>query len=223
MKVNVMSVMVFGALAVTASSVAMAQGTPAVVPAATPVDPAATPPPTATAAGSPTTGKSASKMRLGVTLMPMPLGSLKSNLGGAESSVDSAIAFGVMPVFDYLVLPNVFVGAAPSYTFNVKGKDDMGAASKELDLLLRVGYGLPVSEKLGLYGYASPGYSIISQSQGDSAKGLVLGLHAGAMMDVASNLFVNGQLGYQLGFQKLADADMKSNFLQIGLGVGMRL
>ena len=76
MKVNVMSVLVFGALAVAASSVAMAQGTPAVVPAAAPVDPAATPPPTATASGSPTTGKSASKMRLGVTLMPMPLGSL---------------------------------------------------------------------------------------------------------------------------------------------------
>ena len=59
--------------------------------------------------------------------------------------------------------------------------------------------------------------------RGDSAKGLVVGLHAGAMYDVASNLFLNGQLGYQLGFQKLSDVDLKSNFLQIGLGVGMRL
>ena len=223
MKVNVMSVMVFGALAVTASSVAMAQGTPAVVPAAALVDPAATPPPTATAAGSPTTARSASKMRLGVTLVPMPFGSLKTNALGSETSVDSAIAFAVMPVFDYLVLPNVFVGAAPSYTFNVKGKDSSGDAASQLDLLLRVGYGLPVNDKLGLYGYASPGYSIISPPAGDSAKGLVLGLHAGAMYDVASNLFLNGQLGYQLGFQKISDTDFKSNFLQIGLGVGMRL
>ena len=51
----------------------------------------------------------------------------------------------------------------------------------------------------------------------------MVGLHAGAMYDVASNLFVNGQVGYQLGFQKLSDVDLKSNFLQIGLGVGMRL
>ena len=158
-------------------------------------------------------------MRLGVTLMPMPLGSL----GGGGASVDSAIAFGVMPVFDYLVLPNVFVGAAPSYTFNVKAKDAMGDSSSQLDLLLRVGYGLPVNEKLGLYGYASPGYSIISPPEGPSAKGLVVGLHAGAMFDVASNLFLNGQIGYQLGFQKVSDVDSKSNFLQIGLGVGMRL
>ncbi len=55
MKVNVMSVLVFGALAVAASSVAMAQGTPAVVPAAAPVDPRRRHHPTATAAGSPTT------------------------------------------------------------------------------------------------------------------------------------------------------------------------
>jgi Outer membrane protein beta-barrel domain len=224
MKVNVFSAVVFGALAVAASSVAMAQGTPApgAVPAA-PVDPAATPPPTATASGGPAASASASKMRLGVTLMPMPLGSLETNALGTATSVDSAIAFGIMPVFDYLVLPNVFVGAAPSYTFNVKGKDQTGDSSSQLDLLLRVGYGLPINEKLGLYGYGSPGYSIISPPQGDSAKGLVVGLHAGAMYDVASNLFLNGQVGYQLGFQKLSDTDFKSSFLQLGLGVGMRL
>jgi hypothetical protein len=75
----------------------------------------------------------------------------------------------------------------------------------------------------GVFANPNAGYSIISPSQGDSAKGLVVGLHVGGMYDVASNLFLNGQVGYQLGFQKLSDADMKSNFLQIGLGVGMRL
>ena len=55
--------------------------------------------------------------------MPMPLGSLKTNVLPIEVSSDSAVAFGIMPVFDYLVLPNVFVGVAPSYTFNVKAKD----------------------------------------------------------------------------------------------------
>jgi len=225
MKVTVFSAMVFGALALAASSVAMAETAPApaVVPAAAPVDPAATPPPTATATGGAAAGASASKMRLGVTLVPMPMGSLKTNVLGAETSIDSAMAFAIMPVFDYFVIPNLFVGVAPSYAFNVKGKDSMGDAASQLDLLLRVGYGLPVAEKLGVYGYASPGYSIISPPEGDSAKGLVVGLHAGAMYDLASNLFLNGQVGYQLGFQKLSGTDFKSNYLQIGLGVGMRL
>jgi len=218
MKVNVISAMVFGALALAASSVAMADD--ATAPAAT--EPAAMPPPTATAAGT-ATGASASKMRLGVTLVPMPMGSFKTNALGTDISVDSAMAFAIMPVFDYLVLPNLFVGIAPSYAFNVKPKDGMGDAGSQLDLLLRVGYGLPVGEKLGVYGYASPGYSIVSPPEGDSAKGLVVGLHVGAMYDVASNLFLNGQVGYQLGFQKLSGIDSKTNFLQIGLGVGMRL
>lgn len=217
MKVNVMSAMVFGALALAASSVAMAEDAPAVVPA--PTEPAAMPPPTATAAGTATAGASASKMRLGVTLVPMPLGSFKTG----PASLDSAVAFGVMPVFDYLVLPNVFVGVAPSYTFNVKPKDVTGDAASQLDLLLRVGYQMPLGEKLGVYGYASPGYSIISPPEGDSAKGLVVGLHVGAMYDLASNLFLNGQVGYQLGFQKLSGVESKTDFLQIGLGVGMRL
>ena len=129
-----------------------------------------------------------------------------------------------MPVFDYLVLPNVFVGAAPSYTFNVKGKDDMGdcveAARPPAAGRLRA---CPSARSSASTGMRRPGYSIISPPEGDSAKGLVVGLHAGAMYDVASNLFLNGQLGYQLGFQKLSDVDFKTNFLQIGLGVGMRL
>jgi hypothetical protein len=215
--------MVFGALALATASVAVAQDAATAPPPATPTDPAAAPPPTATAAGGAGSAASASKMRLAVTLVPMPLGSLKTNIGGADLSADSAMAFAIMPVFDYLVMPNLFVGVAPSYAFNVKDKNSMGDAASQLDLLLRVGYGLPVAEKLGVYGYASPGYSLIRPSEGDSAKGLVLGLHAGAMYDLASNLFVNGQVGYQLGFQQLSGNDFKTNYLQIGLGVGMRL
>src|SRR4029077_4933938 len=116
---------------------------------------------------------------------------------------DTSFAFAVMPVFDYLVLPNFFVGIAPSYAFNVKPKDATGDAGKELDIMLRLGGGLPVAEKIGVYGYAAPGYSVVSPPQGDSYKGLILGLHAGGMMDIASNLFVNAELGYHLGFQKL--------------------
>jgi hypothetical protein len=223
MKVNVFSAMVFGALVLAESAIAMAETPPPAPPPVAPTDPAAMPPPTATASGSAETTASASKMRLGVMLVPMPLGSLKTNLGGTDTSTDSAVAFAVMPVFDYLVTPHLFVGVAPSYAFNVKGKDAGGDAASQIDLLLRIGGEYALNDKLQLYGYGSPGYSIVKPSEGDSAKGLVVGLHAGAMMAVSTKLFLNGEVGYQLGFQKISDTDFKTNYLQIGVGIGMRI
>jgi hypothetical protein len=181
------------------------------------------------AATAPTTGASESKMRLWLTLVPMPLGSLK----GTGTSQDTSFAFGIMPIFDYKVHPNVFVGFSPQYTFNVKGKDDTGDAAKQLDLMLRIGGQAPVADTIQMFGYLTPGYSIImlpSDASGpgvSNPKGFCLGVHLGAMMDIASNAFVSAELGYQLGFQKMTvlgmDVDAKSNFLQIGLGAGMRL
>jgi Outer membrane protein beta-barrel domain len=208
------------------ASMARAADAPTAPPAAANPGAAAAPPTTTATVGA-AGGAEASKMRLGLTLIPMPFGSLKTNVLGGEISSDTSFAFGVMPVFDYLVNPNFFVGFGPSYTLNVKSKDGSGDAAKELDLMLRVGGGLPVAEKIGVYGYLSPGYSIIFPPEGDKPKGLVLGFHAGGMMDVASNVFVNAEIGYQLGFQKVSfrgtDIDLKSNFFQIGLGVGMHI
>jgi hypothetical protein len=195
--------------------------------AAPPPAPSETPPPTATATG-PAAGATESKMRVGLNIVPMPfLGKVSTSLGGQSSSQDLGFAFGVTPVFDYAITPNFFVGVGPTLTFNVKAKDAMGDAAKEYDLLLRVGGQLPVMDKLNVYGYAAPGYSIVSPPQGNSAKGLVVGLHVGAMYDVTPMFFVNGQLGYQLGFQSTdiggTSADTKFSYFQIGLGGGVHL
>jgi hypothetical protein len=222
MRVKTFCSVMLGVAGLMTSAMARAEDAPAAPPPAA-SDPAAAAPPTAMAAGGAAGAASASKMRLGLTLVPAPFGSLKSNALGPEVSFDSAFAFGIMPVFDYLVHPNFFVGVAPSYMLNVKAKDSTGDSSKELDLMLRLGGGAAVAEKIGVYGYLSPGYSIVSPPMGDSAKGLVLGFHAGGMLDVASNIFVNAEVGYQLGFQKFMGFDTKSNFFQIGLGGGIRL
>ena len=203
---------------------AFAQDPPAAAPPA--AEPAAAPP-VAAATGT-SAAPSDSKMRLALNVVPMPfLGKLKVGAGGTDMSLDAAFAFGIMPVFDYSIMPNFFVGFSPLYAFNVKPKDATGDAAKELDLMVRIGGMLPAGDKLNVYGYLSPGYSMIMPSQGDSAKGLTVGVHAGAAFDVASNIFVNGQVGYQLGFQKVSvggqDADVKTNYLQIALGAGMRL
>jgi hypothetical protein len=168
-------------------------------------------------------------MRLGITIVPMPLGSLKNNFAGTDSSTDSAFAFGVMPTLDFRPNPHVFVGLGPSYIFSVKPKGATGDGEKELDLLLRIGGGGSVAERVYVYGYVSPGFSIIFPPQGDSAKGPVVGFHAGALYDVAANFFVSGELGYQAGFQKITisglatEAKASSNFFQIGLGAGIHI
>jgi hypothetical protein len=223
-----------GLAGLVTSSMAKADDAPATTPAAppaagAPADPTAAPPTTA-ATGTAAAGADQSKMRLGLTLVPAPLGSLKS----ATTSQDTAFAFGVMPLFDFKVHPNFFVGIAPLYTFNVKpSAQTAGDSSAELDIMLRVGGGLPVADKIQVYGYLSPGYSIVMLPQAakdlgaSDPKGFMLGFHAGGMMDVLPNVFVNAEVGYQLGFQSASfmgvSGDSKSNFLQIGLGGGIKL
>jgi len=172
-----------------------------------------------------------SKMRLGLNVVPMPLGTLKFSAPGFGSvSSDTKFAIGAFPFFDYLFTPNLFAGLAVQYTFNIKAKDQTsGDASKQLDIMLRLGGGGYVADKLQVYGYLSPGYSIImvpSDAGSSNPKGFMLGFHAGAMYDVTPGAFLNLEIGYQLGFQKISEsgvsADFKSNFGQIGLGGGIR-
>jgi hypothetical protein len=214
MQVKTICSLMLGAAVMVASLTANAQGTPEAAPTGEPAG---------TTSAAATAGMPNSKMRVGLNLVPMPFGTLKANVGGADFSADTAFAFGVAAFFDYSITPNIFIGVGPQYILNVKGKDADGSAAKELDLQLRLGGGAPVAEKIQIYGYLSPGYGIIMPPEGDSAKGLMLGIHAGGMMDVSPTVFVAAELGYQLGFQKVNSTDLKSNFFQIGLGGGLRL
>jgi hypothetical protein len=173
-----------------------------------------------------------STLRLGITLAPMPAGTLKTNLLGAESDTSSAFAFAIAPTFDYSINQFVFVGLAPQYIFNIKGKDAMGgSAASELDLRLRVGGNAKVADTLMLYGYLAPGYGIVmpgsDNDNAESAKGFVLGFAAGAMLDFTPALFGTAEIGYQVGYQKFTvastDVDFKTNFMHIGIGLGVRL
>lgn len=210
---------------------AMAQEPPAAPPPGA-EPPAAEPPAAAAPAASAAMeggGAAGTKMRLGLNIVPMPFGTLKASGGGLSMSTDTKFAYGAFAFFDYLLSPNFFGGIAVQYTLNLNSKDDTGDAAKQLDIMLRLGGGGYVADKLQLYGYASPGYSIIMVPSGtpyDNPKGFVLGLHAGAMYDVTPGAFLNLEIGYQLGFQSTSvlgtSVDVKSNLAQIGLGGGLR-
>jgi hypothetical protein len=169
------------------------------------------------------------RMRLSFSVVPAPLGSVESTvpiLG--DVSADTAFAFGLRPAFDYSLNEYFFVGFSPQLLLNVKGEDDDDDAGKALDLLLRVGAHAPVADTVHLYGFLSPGYSIIYPSVGDEdPAGFVLGVTAGGMYSITERLFASADIGYQLGFQEFtfggADYDFHLRYLLIGLGVGMRL
>lgn len=169
----------------------------------------------------------APRARLGLNVVPMPVGTIEVEVLGFTGSDDAAAAFGFMPFLDFLLTPNFFIGLSPTYTLNVKaeGWDDAGT---KLDLALRLGGGAPVSDRLDLYGYLTPGYSIVDvPNVENNATGFVLGLHAGVMYSLSQAVFLNGELGYQVGFQEVSIAgqsvDGKTSYLQIGLGGGLRL
>lgn len=171
-------------------------------------------------------GYPAGRMRLGLNVVPAPLGTVKGEAFGFSGSRDLAVAFGVRAFFDYLITPNFFIGFGPTYVFNVKDKD-ADSSGTALDLLLRLGGNAPVSDTLQLYGYLSPGYSIVMPPEGSDAKGLVLGLQAGAMYSLSRTAFLNAELGYQIGFHSVSvlgsDVDLKFSYMQIALGGGIRL
>jgi len=169
------------------------------------------------------------RMRLSFSIVPAPLGSIESTVPIiGKVSADTAFAFGLRPAFDYSINDYFFVGFAPQFLLNVKGDDSNGSAGKALDLLLRVGGHAPVADRVHLYGYLSPGYSIIFPPTGDeNATGFVLGVTVGGMYALSDKLFAVADIGYQLGYQEFtiqgADFDSHLRYLLIGLGIGMKL
>jgi hypothetical protein len=166
------------------------------------------------------------RLELGVSLLPMALGKFIASPGGMTITADAAFAAGIGVSASYVVTRGLSIGLAPQAIFNVKVKEDDGAAAKEIDVLARVAYTLPLADGIGIYVEALPGYSLIIPPAGDTAKGLVLAGGAGAAMDVTDRVFATLGVGYQVGLQKRSeggmDVDVRTRYVRVGLGGGMR-
>jgi hypothetical protein len=170
----------------------------------------------------------APKLTAGAQIDLLPVGTLTLD----EADEGTAFAYGIGASIDYAITPMISIGFAPRYIANVitdNAQDDADAAA-ELDLRLRVKAQFPVAPALNAYGFLAPGYSIImlpDDFEGvDDPAGLVVGFGGGVTYDVAPSFFVNGELGYQIGFQSTSfagnDVDFTSDYLHIGLGAGTR-
>jgi hypothetical protein len=170
----------------------------------------------------------ADEMRIGIALLPMPIGVLRGSGAGSETGAGSVFALGVMTSVDFVTRPNAFVGFAASYAFGIKAHDTDVDPSQELDLLLRIGYTAPVGGRVHAYGYLAPGYSFVYRVPGGGgAQGLVIGLHGGGRFDVTPRLFLDAELGYQAGFQRdlhsLIERNERTTLVQAAIGVGVRM
>jgi len=178
----------------------------------------------AQAAGDPT-------IWFGGSLGLSPLGTVKGQInlppvGVFNTSQDSATGFQINALIDVRVAPFLSIGFAPGLLLNVKPSNGNDSGSM-IDLPLRVTLGAPVAPKVRLYGFASPGYSILFPPSGnDNAghpSGFMIGFGGGVGYRVAPKIAVTGELGYQFRFLSSTvnglDASADVDYLTIALGV----
>jgi hypothetical protein len=168
------------------------------------------------------------KMRVTALLVPAPLGRSRSGPPDALAVVGMKPAYGAAAAFDFVAHPNVFVGFAAGYWFDIGALGTPPRSATAFELTLRLGGSYPVGRGFTAYGYLAPGYSLMrGLPQAVEPQGPVLGAHAGALFDLTPTLFLAAELGYQAGFQRAAynlmDIAAAVSFVQTGIGVGVRI
>lgn len=157
-----------------------------------------------------------------------------SATGPITTTGDASFAYGFGLSASYRIIGGLSLGVAPQAIFTVRDKVDPNPsvsttppAGKEYDLMARVAYAFQVEDTIALYLEVLPGYSILQQGgNGDAAKGFVLAFGGGVAMNVTNRIFTNLGVGYQLGFQKLPAADLsaevRTKYVRVALGGGVR-
>ena len=171
------------------------------------------------------------RIKVGLSFLPMGFGRVTTPIGGTAVTGDALFTYGFGLLASFRVIAGLELGIAPQIVYNVNYKTYPSViaappAGKETDLMARVAYTFPVVETIGLYLEALPGYSTISQPGSSSAKGFVLGLGGGILMDVTDRIFATIGGGDQLGFQSVSVSgtsfDDRTKYVRANLGGGVR-
>lgn len=175
----------------------------------------------ATTSGSAAPSATPRNLQLGAAFIGMGLGKTTQALKGVRETSDALFAYGLAITVDHRIVGGLTLGLAPQVVLNVKAKDSLLAAARQIDLLARVAYAYPVSEGSLVYAELLPGYSIIMTD--DRSKGLVIAVGAGVAIDLPAGAFASFGLGYQVGFQKFQGDPFSTTYVRAALGGGMRL
>ena len=161
----------------------------------------------------------------------LPFGEIRTKEAEMNAlKVDIDTGYGIGGAIDFDIARNVSLGFAPRYLFKVKGEPHR-ASSKELDLAARLKAHFPASPRATLFGYLSPGYSMVYVPNGSifsglDPSGLIVGIGGGADLMITPKAFITLELGYTWGFQSDSEAGFKytyaTNLMHLGLGLGSR-
>ena len=110
-------------------------------------------------------------------------------------------------------------------TLNVKERDSNEFPMTQFDFLARVCAWLPATDRLWIYAYGAPGYSVRTTQERlhGTASGFVVDFGAGATLTIIGGVYLSLEAGYSLGFQKLGESAWGTQFLNVAAGAGMRL
>jgi hypothetical protein len=158
----------------------------------------------------------------------LPSGEIRVAAQGDSLKNDTETAIGLGASLEFSVAPNVSIGFAPRILFNIKG-DGGSDSAQQLDLAARAKAHFPVSPKAELFGFISPGYSMIllpDNTADLSPRGLVVGIGGGADIMIGPASFITIELGHTWGFQGGTERGIKytlaTNFLHFGFGLGSK-
>ena len=161
----------------------------------------------------------------------IPFGEIRTkeaDMGQIEVGADTG--FGIGGSIEFPLARQFSLGFSPRYLFKVKGEPHRDAGS-QLDLAVRAKFHFPVNPRAKLFGFLSPGYSMVgvpdsSVFGGLDPGGLILGIGGGADIMVGRRVFITLELGYTWGFQSASEAGEKytyaTNLAHLGLGIGSR-
>lgn len=211
--------------------IAHAQGAPAAAAATAPASAAGDMLPASAAAGA-----APGRFQVGLAFLPMLLGKVATGPSGDATSSDLDTAYGLALSFGYRVFAGLSVGVGPQILFHLSGKDSAGYgvidSEREYDIMARIAYAYAVAPKVNVYAELLPGYAFVTYhvillgSRAPNARGMVLGGGLGASYDVTPRIFANLGIGYQTGSEVshgISDHDVKTKFLRIALGGGVKL
>jgi hypothetical protein len=160
------------------------------------------------------------RFQLGAAFIGMGLGKTTQVLKGVRENSDALFAYGLAITADYRIVGGLTLGLAPQAILNVKAKDSLLAAARQIDLLARVAYACPIADGSLVYAEVLSGYSIIVTD--DRSKGMVVAVGAGVAIDLPAETFASFGLGYQVGFQKFQGDPFSTTYVRAALGGGMR-
>lgn len=139
--------------------------------------------------------------------------------------MDFATAYAISGVLDYAFTSYLRIGVAPRLVLHVK--DDgfpTNPTNKAVDVRVRIRAHYAISG-LELYAAFTPGYEVILTDGGGDHPydGWALGGSAGATYDLSPDLFVGGEIGYQVAYNAVNPRDKwQLSYAHIGLGAGTR-